>query len=66
LAVHPTHHGMGIGTALTEQVLEELRRTGTTLAVVSTGGDPPHAPARRTYEKTGFTAMPAVNYFRTL
>jgi hypothetical protein len=31
-----------------------------TLCVVSTGGDPGHAPARATYERNGFVAFPQV------
>jgi hypothetical protein len=37
-----------------------------TVVLVSTGGDIGHAPARRTYEKAGFTPMPAVHYFKAL
>jgi len=28
------------------------------VAMVATGGDPGHAPARRTYEKLGFRQLP--------
>jgi hypothetical protein len=36
-------------------------------ATVSTGGDPSHAPARRAYEKAGFSAqIPSVWFCRTL
>jgi len=34
------------------------------LAVAGTGGDP--GPARRAYEKAGFTALPLVRYYQTL
>jgi hypothetical protein len=37
-----------------------------TLAVVATGGDPGHAPARATYERAGFTGCPQVWYARRL
>ena len=43
-----------------------MRRRGITLATVATGGDPGHAPARRTYEKAGFTSFPQVLYSRIL
>jgi len=36
------------------------------LAVVSTGGDESHVPARRSYEKAGYTALPLVKYYRDL
>lgn len=36
------------------------------VAMVETGGDPGHGPARRTYERAGFTAMPVARYFMAL
>ena len=39
---------------------------GMKLAGVSTGGDPGHAPARRAYEKAGYTAFPNVWYYQPL
>jgi ribosomal protein S18 acetylase RimI-like enzyme len=66
LAVDPEHQRQGIGGALTDYAVERLRETGVTLVVVGTGGDPGHAPARRTYEKAGFTAFPQVRYYRSL
>ncbi|HEY8597534.1 MAG TPA: GNAT family N-acetyltransferase [Thermomicrobiales bacterium] len=66
LAVHPDYQGHGIGTALNEWVVERMRESGMTLAVVGTGGDPGHAPARRSYEKAGYTAFPQVRYFKAL
>lgn len=64
LAVDPAAQGQGIGTALTEFAVERIRERGMTMAFVETGGDPGHAAARRTYEAAGFTALPAVRYFR--
>ncbi|GAA1267898.1 GNAT family N-acetyltransferase [Saccharothrix xinjiangensis] len=66
LAVDPEHQRRGIGGALTDHAVERLRETGATLVVVGTGGDPGHAPARRTYEKAGFTAFPQVQYYKVL
>ncbi|MFD7653551.1 GNAT family N-acetyltransferase [Actinosynnema sp. NPDC059797] len=66
LAVDPGHQRQGIGGALTDYAVERLRETGVTLVVVGTGGDPGHAPARRTYEKAGFTAFPQVRYYKVL
>jgi hypothetical protein len=37
-----------------------------TTAMVETGGDPGHAPARRTYEAAGFHPFPVVKYFKKL
>ena len=39
---------------------------GIHLAVVGTGGDPGHAPARRSYEKAGYTGLPLVRYYHDL
>ena len=66
-AVHPAHQGGGIGTALYTRVLAEMKAQGMACATVTTGGDPAHAPARRAYEKAGFSrALPAVTYYRRL
>jgi hypothetical protein len=37
-----------------------------TIAVVETGGDPGHAPARELYAATGFTVLPIARYFQPL
>ena len=66
IAVDPAAQRRGIATALTELALDEMRARGLTLAIVATGGDPGHAPARATYEKAGFTACPQVWYSRLL
>lgn len=66
LAVHPEYQNRGIGTALTRFALEKMQEGGIKLAVVATGGDAGHAPARRAYEKAGFTALPGVRYYRAL
>ena len=41
-----------------------LRPSGMRVAMIETGGDPGHAPARRVYEKAGYTALPAVRVFK--
>ena len=66
LAVHPDYQNHGIGTALNNFVLEQMKESGMKMAVVSTGGDPGHAPARRSYEKAGYTALPLVRYYKNL
>ena len=66
LAVHPEYQNRGIGTRLNERALEEMRLAGAKLAVVETGGECSHVPARRTYEKAGYTALPLVRYFKEL
>jgi ribosomal protein S18 acetylase RimI-like enzyme len=66
LAVHPEYQNRGIGTELNKFALEKMRESGMTLAVVGTGGDESHAPARRSYEKAGYTALPLVRYYKDL
>jgi GNAT superfamily N-acetyltransferase len=66
LAVHPAHQNRGIGTALNRRALEEMRAAGMKKAVVGTGGDEGHAPARRSYEKAGYRGLPLVRYYQAL
>jgi ribosomal protein S18 acetylase RimI-like enzyme len=66
LAVHPEHQNHGIGTELNIFALRKLKEGGMRLAVVGTGGDEGHAPARRSYEKAGYTALPLVRYYKDL
>jgi ribosomal protein S18 acetylase RimI-like enzyme len=63
LAVHPDYQNRGIGTALNGRVLTEMKARHVHLAVVTTGGDPGHAPAQRSYEKSGYTGLPLVRYY---
>jgi ribosomal protein S18 acetylase RimI-like enzyme len=66
LAVHPDYQNQGVGTELNLFALERLKEGGAKLAVVGTGGDESHAPARRSYEKVGYTALPLVRYYKSL
>ena len=66
LAVDPDDQNQGIGTALTGSATAWLRGSGATIAVVETGGDPGHAPARRVYEKAGYTLLPIARYLIAL
>ena len=66
LAVHPENQNHGIGTELNLFALQKLKEGGMKLAVVGTGGDDGHAPARRSYEKVGYTALPLVRYYKAL
>jgi ribosomal protein S18 acetylase RimI-like enzyme len=66
LAVHPEYQNDGIGTALNEFALDKMREAGMRTAVVGTGGDESHAPARRSYEKAGYTGLPLVRYYQKL
>ena len=66
LAVDPDYQCRGIGTALTEFALDWMKVAGMSVAMVETGGDPGHAPARCTYEKLGFGLLPIARYFKKL
>jgi ribosomal protein S18 acetylase RimI-like enzyme len=66
LAVHPDHQNRGIGTELNLFALERMKENGMKLVSVGTGGDPGHAPARRSYEKVGYTPLPIVRYYKAL
>jgi ribosomal protein S18 acetylase RimI-like enzyme len=66
IAVDPAAQRQGIASVLTDHALAEMRTRGIDLAIVATGGDPGHAPARATYEKAGFTACPQVWYSKLL
>ena len=66
LAVHPEYQNHGIGTELNNFALEKLKEAGMKLAVVGTGGDEGHAPARKSYEKAGYTALPLVRYYKDI
>jgi ribosomal protein S18 acetylase RimI-like enzyme len=48
IAVDPDYQRRGIGTALMEFALDKMKVAGMSIAMVETGGDPGHAPARRT------------------
>ena len=64
LAVDPDSQNQGVGSQLTDRATDWLRESGMRVVVISTGGDVGHAPARRTYEKAGYTPFPAVNFFK--
>jgi RimJ/RimL family protein N-acetyltransferase len=66
LAVHPEYQNQGIGTELNNLALDKMKEGGMKMAVVGTGGDPAHAPARRSYEKAGYTALPLVRFYKDL
>jgi ribosomal protein S18 acetylase RimI-like enzyme len=66
VAVDPDFQGQGIGTILTKFALDWMKKAGMSIAMVETGSDPGHAPARRTYEKAGFGLFPVARYFKKL
>ena len=66
IAVDPGFQRRGTATALTNHSLAWLKQAGMTTVMVETGGDPGHAPARRTYESSGFRLFPVARYFKKL
>ena len=66
IAVDPAHQRAGVGTALARHAVAHIEAQGADLAVIATGGDPGHAPARALYERLGFTPLPQVRYYRHL
>jgi len=66
LAVSPEYQNHGIGTELNNFALQKMKAGGMRLAVAGTGGDSGHAPARKSYEKAGYTALPLVRYYKAL
>ena len=66
IAVDPAFQRRGIATALMNRSADHMREHGMDIAVVETGGDPGHAPARAMYERSGYTALPVVRYLELL
>ena len=66
IGVDPDYQRRGVSSRLTEFATEHMRSRGMDIAVVETGGDPGHAPARAAYEGAGFTILPIARYFRLL
>ena len=66
LAVDPDHQRSGLGAELTTVATEWIRAAGLSIAMIDTGGDPGHEPARRLYEQAGYRPMPIVRYFKAL
>ena len=66
IAVDPEHQRRGIAADLLAYAVDRMREHGSELAVIGTGGDPGHAPARAAYEQAGFTPLPLVRYYKKL
>ena len=66
IGVDPDYQRRGISSRLTEFATEHMRSRGMDIAVVETGGDPGHQPARAAYDAAGFTLLPVARYFRLL
>ena len=66
VAVPVERRGQGIGTALCEHALADMKERGARMVAIGTGGDAFHAPARALYERLGCTHYPVSVYFREL
>ena len=66
IAVDPDYQRRGIAMAMTDFAVERMKEAGMEIAMVETGGEPGHAPARAAYEKAKFRALPLARYFRKL
>ncbi len=66
IGVEPDYQRRGVAARLSTFALDHMRRAGMDIAVVETGGDPGHAPARAAYEARGFTRLPIARYFQLL
>jgi ribosomal protein S18 acetylase RimI-like enzyme len=66
VAVDPDFQGRGIASALLKFALDRMKDAGMAVAMVETGADRGHAPARHTYEKVGFALFPIARYFKKL
>lgn len=66
LAVDPDYQRQGIATALSDCAVDWMKQNGVSIAMVETGGDPGHTPARQAYEKLGFQLFPVARYFKKL
>ncbi len=64
IAVDPDYQQQGIARRLIDESMAIIKRKGYPLAMIETGGDPGHAPARRTYEAMGFEKWPVARYLK--
>ena len=55
-AVLPSFHGTGVGSQLYQWFFEFAKKEGFKYCFVFTGDDPAHVPARKAYEKNGFSS----------
>ncbi|MEM9899386.1 MAG: GNAT family N-acetyltransferase [Pseudomonadota bacterium] len=66
IAVDPDYQRKGIADRLMDFSFSWMSEKGASMAMVETGGDAGHAPARAAYESVGFKQLPIARYFREL
>lgn len=66
-AVATEYKGKGIAQKLYKLVLDKMKEQGAEIATVFTGLDEGHAPARKAYEKAGFSKnLKHITYYKVL
>ena len=66
-AVSIDARGMGIGSLMYDFVINKMKSDGAEFVTVHTGLDDAHSPARRAYERAGFTAnLPSIQYYKKI
>lgn len=63
IAVDPDVRGRGVGRALLDRAVSDLREAGVPVIMLATGGDEGHTPARSLYESAGFRRLPTAQYW---
>ena len=66
IGVDPDYQRQGVASRLTDAAIDHMQSRGMDIAVVETGGDPGHEPARAFYEAGAFTLLPIARYFRLI
>jgi ribosomal protein S18 acetylase RimI-like enzyme len=66
LAVSPAERRAGVGTDLCQHALRAMGEADVAVVELGTGGDDFHRPARRLYEKLGFSLVPVAVYLKAL
>lgn len=65
IAVDPDARGSGVGRALLDRAVSDLREAGVPVIMLETGGDEGHTEARALYESAGFERLPTAQYWLT-
>ncbi|MEM8988111.1 MAG: GNAT family N-acetyltransferase [Pseudomonadota bacterium] len=66
IAVEPAFQRRGVGAKLLDFAMQRMRERGLSMAMIETGSDAGHAPARAAYEDAGFELLPVARYFKKL
>ena len=64
IATDPDFQRRGVAARLIDHSMTWFKNAGMSIAMVETGGDPGHAPARQAYEASGFRLLEVARYFK--